>query len=229
MRPASEDTVTIRPQPRAHIPSTVAFVQCSTPYRLRRTNRSQSATGMSRKARSVNPSAGIPALFTRTSTGPSVVSTSRTMAATAAPSVTSATHAAAWAPAAVSVAATVSARPRSRSFTATAAPAAARPRATPAPTPRPAPVTRATRPVRCDSAATIVILVPRRRSPALAQGGLSPPCSSVRVARAAGPSVGGSGKLPSGCRRKAEGAQSAELTHYPKPATTAARTAGVTG
>ena len=31
MRPASDETVTIRPQPRSHIPSTVAFAQCSTP------------------------------------------------------------------------------------------------------------------------------------------------------------------------------------------------------
>ena len=59
---------------------------------------SQSWTSISRKLRSVNPSAGMPALFTSTSTGPSVAPTSPTRRCTAARSVTSPTAAAAVPP-----------------------------------------------------------------------------------------------------------------------------------
>ena len=90
----------------------------------------------------VMPSGGMPALFTRMSTGP----VSRTIAGTASPSATSATTGWAASPSSPISAATFSARSRCRSLTQTSAPARAIWIAIARPTPAPEPVTRADRP-----------------------------------------------------------------------------------
>src|SRR3990170_1386638 len=87
---------------------------------------------------------GMPALFTRMSTAPHSPVIRSTMAATASPSVTSATTPTAWPPALLISSATASALSWNRSFTATRVPSPASVMQIWRPMPRPAPVTSAT-------------------------------------------------------------------------------------
>ena len=146
-RPASDTIVTTRPHLRSTIEPSTAWVQLRTPYRLRSMNGFQSAGAVWRNGTSVIPPAGMPALFTSTSTGPTASWTAATIAATAAGSVTSAAAATARPPAAVIRSTTPAARSSVRSLTATVAPCAASVAATSAPTFWPPPVTSTTRSV----------------------------------------------------------------------------------
>src|SRR6266508_60519 len=103
---------------------------------------SHSSGPVSTNDSTVMPSGGIPALFTRMSTGP----VSRTIAGTPSRSVTSATTGRATRPSSPISAATFSARSECKSLTHTSAPALAIWMAMARPTPAPDPVTRATRP-----------------------------------------------------------------------------------
>src|SRR5260370_967675 len=71
-RPASETTVTMRPQPAPTMSPTYAWVTCNTAPRLSRMSASQSSGLVSTNFFRVKPDVGMPALFTRMSTGPAL-------------------------------------------------------------------------------------------------------------------------------------------------------------
>ena len=148
-RPASEEMLTIRPRPRAIMPSTTARVAWSAPLKLTAIRRSQSAGSLSAKSARRSQ----PALLTSTSTGPTASATARTAASTATGSLTSAVAPSARPPALTISFATVRALSPSRSAMPTAIPARARRSAMARPMPRPPPVTSATAPVNCASGA----------------------------------------------------------------------------
>src|SRR5207237_1083791 len=114
----------------------------STAARFRRMSGSHSSGPVSTKVFTVMPSGGMPALFTRMSTGP----VARTMPGTASRSVTSATTGWAAPPSSSISRTTFSARSPYRSLTHTSAPARASWMQMARPTPPPPPVTMATRP-----------------------------------------------------------------------------------
>src|SRR3954447_18930734 len=163
--PDIEPTLTITPAPRATIPAPKIWQQFQTPVRL---------TSMtSRHWASVTSSAGrwmqVPALLTRTSTGPSSCVIRSFTSARTARSVTSAVNAAAVTPLAASSSSTRALAESSRATTATAAPASPRAWVNARPRPRLPPVTTATRPGTAKASRT---LTSDRRSPLCGWGGL---------------------------------------------------------
>src|SRR5262245_16603794 len=132
--------LTMRPRPRAIMPSSTAWVAFRTPFRLIAITRSHSSGGPSTKRARVSQ----PALLTSASTGPSPASTASSAARSDARSVTSAVRPAARAPPATNSAVTAAADSPCTSSTPTAQPSRARARAIARPIPRPAPVTTAT-------------------------------------------------------------------------------------
>ncbi len=159
----TEQTVTILPRRRSIIPGATARATRNALVRFTsRSSRHSSSENCSRGLRSV-----MPALLTRTSTGPSRA----TPAATASSSVTS--NGAATAPS-IS-AARASAASAERPLIATRAPAAASARASARPSPRVEPVTSAVRPVRSNSS-----FIAGRPAAARATG--TPPCGARSAA-----------------------------------------------
>src|SRR2546421_9729556 len=141
-RPASETIVRTRPHELSIIAGRYAAVTPSPAARFRRMSGSHSSGPVSTKFFTVMPSGGMPALFTRMSTGP----VSRTIPGTASRSVTSATTGWAAPPSSSISRTTFSARSPYRSLTHTSAPARASWMQMARPTPPPPPVTMATRP-----------------------------------------------------------------------------------
>ncbi len=136
-----DETVTMRPQPAASMSATAACTQVNVPVRLTAMMRSHVSGVMSSSA--VNDS--MPALVTRSSTGPSPARTLSKAAATDARSATSTSTASASAPVACTCAAAASAAAPFWSRIATRWPSAANCNATPSPMPDAPPVTTATR------------------------------------------------------------------------------------
>src|SRR5688572_17718482 len=86
--PAPDEMVMTRPHPRSHMPSTTAFEQLSTPYKLTSMYGAHAAGSTSTNLPAAMVS-GMPALLIRMSIGPSTAATSATALATAPRSVTS--------------------------------------------------------------------------------------------------------------------------------------------
>ena len=128
--------------------------------RLTSTTRCQSA----RLIVSGGPTTAVPALLTRMSSVPKRSTVCAIMAATAASSVTSAERARLWHPIAPKRCAVSCTRSSRRPTQTTEAPASASASAKTTPSPEPAPVTRATRPDRSKSCATVG-MISRAASP----------------------------------------------------------------
>ena len=139
-RPATEATLITRPQARSSMPGITARMRRNGPVTFVRRCRSH----ISRSVRLSGADSAIPALFTRTSIGPSVALTAATASVTASASPTSRMTAIVCPPLARSARATSSTSVRVRAATATAKPAWTNAPAISRPMPRPPPVTNAT-------------------------------------------------------------------------------------
>jgi len=189
---ASVETFTLRPQRRARILGSTAWIQAKAPVRLMASAAAHAWTSIS----AVGPNgATTPALLMSPSTGPRPRSTCATATRTAAGSPTSQVTPLLACPTSRRRAATCAISSVERASTATLAPAVARAAAAAAPMPRPAPVTSATRPrtvyplgSSMDHSFFLrvgfnIIFCPERGRPACQTGSPTPPTPSNRVWR----------------------------------------------